>query len=269
MDYSKKTDIQIEGLRTGYDKTVIIDNLNLTIPRGKVTALIGSNGCGKSTLLKTICRIITPMSGTVYLDGQDIHKENTKVLAKKIAILPQHPTAPEGLTIRELIAYGRAPYKNGVFTRMKREDRDIINWALKVTHLEDLADRPIHRLSGGQRQRAWIAMAIAQDTEILFLDEPTSFLDIAHQLEVLQLVAELNKTYGKTIIMVLHELNQAARFADHIIAMKDGSVRFEGSPEAVFTAEMLADVFGITAMIMKDPLTRLPFCIPQNVGGSL
>ena len=173
------------------------------------------------------------------------------------------------LPIRELIAYGRAPYKNGVFTRMKREDRDIINWALKVTHLEDLADRPIHRLSGGQRQRAWIAMAIAQDTEILFLDEPTSFLDIAHQLEVLQLVAELNKTYGKTIIMVLHELNQAARFADHIIAMKDGAVRFEGSPETVFTAEMLADVFGITAMIMKDPLTRLPFCIPQNVGGSL
>lgn len=269
MDHSNKTDIRIEGLRTGYDKTVIIDNLNLTIPRGKVTALIGSNGCGKSTLLKTICRIITPMSGTVYLDGQDIHKENTKVLAKKIAILPQHPTAPEGLTIRELIAYGRAPYKNGVFTRMKREDRDIINWALKVTHLEDLADRPIHRLSGGQRQRAWIAMAIAQDTEILFLDEPTSFLDIAHQLEVLQLVAELNKTYGKTIIMVLHELNQAARFADHIIAMKDGAVRFEGSPETVFMAEMLADVFGITAMIMKDPLTRLPFCIPQNVGGSL
>ena len=179
MDHSNKTDIRIEGLRTGYDKTVIIDNLNLTIPRGKVTALIGSNGCGKSTLLKTICRIITPMSGTVYLDGQDIHKENTKVLAKKNAILPQHPTAPEGLTIRELIAYGRAPYKNGVFTRMKREDRDIINWALKVTHLEDLADRPIHRLSGGQRQRAWIAMAIAQDTEILFLDEPTSFLDIA------------------------------------------------------------------------------------------
>ncbi|WP_251441524.1 ABC transporter ATP-binding protein [Veillonella intestinalis] len=269
MSETMKTDIQIESLRTGYDKTVIIDNLNLTIPRGKVTALIGANGCGKSTLLKTICRIITPMSGKVYLDGQSVHEENTKTLAKKIAILPQHPMAPHGLTIKELLAYGRAPYKNGVFTRMNREDRDIINWALAVTHLEDLAERPLHHLSGGQRQRAWIAMAVAQDTEILFLDEPTSFLDIAHQLEVLQLVAELNKTYGKTVIMVLHELNQAARFADHIIAMKAGEVRFQGPPTEVFTAEMLADVFGITAMIMKDLLTKLPFCIPQNVGGSL
>ncbi|WP_298704793.1 ABC transporter ATP-binding protein [uncultured Veillonella sp.] len=262
-------DIQIENLRTGYDKKVIIDNLNLTIPRGKITTLIGSNGCGKSTLLKTICRIIKPMSGSVYLDGQSIHDIPTHELAKKVAILPQHPTAPEGLTVRELISYGRAPYRNGIFSKTSKEDRDYVNWAMKITHLEELADRPIHRLSGGQRQHAWIAMAVAQDTDVLFLDEPTSFLDIAHQLEVLQLVDYLNTEFNKTVIMVLHELNQAARFADHIIAMKAGTVRFEGTAQEVFTNEMLHDVFNITAMIMRDPVTGLPFCIPQYVGGSL
>lgn len=269
MSDHSKTDIIIENLRTGYDKKVIIDNLNLAIPRGKITTLIGSNGCGKSTLLKTICRIIKPMAGDVYVDGQSIYAVPTHELAKKVAILPQHPTAPEGLTVRELISYGRAPYKHGVFSKASKEDRDYVNWAMKITHLEELAELPIHRLSGGQRQRAWIAMAVAQDTDILFLDEPTSFLDIAHQLEVLQLVDYLNTEFNKTVIMVLHELNQAARFADHIIAMKEGTVRFQGTSEEVFTNEMLQEVFNITAMIMRDPMTSLPFCIPQYVGGDL
>lgn len=265
----QKTDIIIENLTTGYDKKVIIEDLNLTIPRGKITTLIGANGCGKSTLLKTICRIIKPMGGSVYLDGESIHDVPTHELARKLAILPQHPTAPEGLTVRELISYGRAPYRNGIFSKVNKEDKEYVNWALEVTHLQELAERPIHSLSGGQRQRAWIAMAVAQDTDILFLDEPTSFLDIAHQLEVLQLVDYLNTKFGKTIVMVLHELNQAARFADNIIAMKNGEVLFQGTPETVFTDEMLRDVFNITAMIMRDPVTRMPFCIPQYVGGGL
>ncbi|MBS4913361.1 MAG: ABC transporter ATP-binding protein [Veillonella sp.] len=264
-----KSDIVIENLTTGYDKKAIIDHLNLTIPRGKITTLIGANGCGKSTLLKTICRIIKPMNGAVYLDGTSIHDVPTHELAKKLAILPQHPTAPEGLTVRELISYGRAPYRNGIFSKVNKEDKAYVDWALEITHLKELADRPIHSLSGGQRQRAWIAMAVAQDTDILFLDEPTSFLDIAHQLEVLQLVDYLNTKFGKTIVMVLHELNQAARFADNIIAMKAGEVRFQGTPEDVITDEMLRDVFNITAMIMRDPVTRMPFCIPQYVGGGL
>ena len=175
--------LTIEHLKAGYDSVVIIDDLSLAIPEGKITALIGANGCGKSTLLKTICRIQPRLGGRVLLDGADVHEADPRALAKSIAILPQNPTAPEGLTVRELVSYGRAPYKTSFFSRTTAKDREMIDWALTETNMMEFQHRPIGAMSGGQRQRAWIAMAIAQDTEILFLDEPTSFLDVAHQME--------------------------------------------------------------------------------------
>lgn len=260
------TGIEVRSLQAGYDDNIVIDELNLTIPKGSITALIGANGCGKSTLLKTICRILQPMGGSVYLDGRSIHERNTAELAREMAILPQQPTAPQGLTVRELVAYGRSPYRSGLWGRLSSKDREMIDWALSATGLTSLADRSIDQLSGGQRQRAWIAMAVAQDTDIVFLDEPTSFLDIAHQLEIMKVVSALHREKGKTIIMVLHELNQAARFADFIVAMREGSIVKTGTPEEVMTPTILRRVFGITATVMTDPYTGRPFCIPREAG---
>lgn len=256
--------LETKNLVAGYDRAVIIDGMNLTIPAGKVTALIGANGCGKSTLLKTICRIQPALGGSVLLDGEDIHAADSRELAKKLAILPQNPTAPAGLTVRELVSYGRSPHRACLFARTTKEDVRLIDWALAETGMEEYADRSISALSGGQRQRAWIAMAIAQDTEILFLDEPTSFLDVSHQMDILSLVRHLNDAYGKTIIMVIHELNMAARYADHLIAMREGEIRAEGAPEETFTQEMLREVFGIDAEILPDPRTGRPTCIPYR-----
>ena len=254
--------LTIEHLKAGYDTAVIIEDLSLEIPEGKITALIGANGCGKSTLLRTICRIQAPLGGRVLLDGADVHTANPRELAKTIAILPQNPTAPEGLTVRELVSYGRAPHKTSFFSRTTKKDAEMIDWALAETDMTDFAQRPIGAMSGGQRQRAWIAMAIAQDTEILFLDEPTSFLDVAHQMEVLRLVKHLNEAYGKTVVMVLHELNQAARYADYLVGMCRGEILYCGTPAEVFHREMLRDVFGIDAEIMSDPRGGRPLCIP-------
>lgn len=261
--------LEVKNLTTGYNGHKIIENLNLSIPEGKITALIGANGCGKSTLLKTICRIIEPMSGEVLLDGKNMHAMDSRQLAKQVAILPQNPSAPGALTVRELVMYGRAPHKSSLFSRTSREDREMVEWALKETDLLEFADRGIEHMSGGQRQRAWIAMAIAQDTDILFLDEPTSFLDVSHQLDVLHMVDHLNKKYGKTIIMVIHELNEAARFADYLVAMRKGTILYEGSPYDVFNNDMLCDVFGIDSTIMNDPRTNRPFSIPYSVKANL
>lgn len=249
-------ELKARHLKAGYDKNVIIEDMNLTVPAHKVTALIGANGCGKSTLLKTLCRIQPPLGGEVLLDGRSIFAEDSRQLAKKLAILPQNPQAPAGLTVRELVNYGRAPHRARFFARTTNEDRRMVDWALQETDMAAFADRPLEALSGGQRQRAWIAMAIAQDTELLFLDEPTSFLD------VLTLVRHLNSAYGKTIVMVIHEVNEAARFADHLLAMKQGQLLYEGTPDEVFTKEMLADVFGIDAELLRDPRTDRPHCIP-------
>lgn len=254
--------LQIKNLSTGYGKTVISEHLTFSIPEGKITALIGANGCGKSTLLKTICRIIPPLGGSVQLDGRPLWEYDSRYMARLIGILPQNPTAPGELTVRELVAYGRAPYHGAFFARESKEDREIIDWALSETHMQEFANRNVQALSGGQRQRAWIAMAIAQTTDILFLDEPTSFLDIAHQIDVLELVQHLNRAYGKTIIMVIHDLNEAARFADHLIAMKKGEILYQGHPEEVFNQQMLADIFGIDAEIIRDKRTNRPLCIP-------
>ena len=257
--------IKTNNLKLCYDEKIILDDINIEIEKGKITALIGPNGCGKSTLLKTICRIIRPMDGDVLLDGKSIGSYGSRELAKKVAILPQNPTAPGEITVRELVMYGRAPHEGSLFARTTKEDKEIVEWALKETELLQFADRGITNMSGGQRQRAWIAMAIAQNTDILFLDEPTSFLDVSHQMDVLHLVEHLNKAYNKTIVMVIHELNEAARFADNLVAMKDGKILYEGTPHTIFHNEMLKDVFGVDSTIMNDPKTDRPFCIPYSI----
>lgn len=255
------TGLYTEQLDIAYETRLIVRKLNLSIPKGKITALVGSNGSGKSTILKAMARIIKPKEGQVYLDGKSIHRQSTKEVAKQLAILPQNPTAPDGLTVSELISYGRFPHRKG-FGSLSKEDRDVIHWAVEVTGLEEFADRPVDQLSGGQRQRAWIAMALAQKTDILFLDEPTTFLDMAHQLEVLKLLHKLNAEEGRTIVMVVHDLNHAARYAQHMVAIKNGRVMAEGAPEQVMTHEVLRTVFGIEADIVTDPRTGVPLCLP-------
>lgn len=253
-------------LNIAYENRLIVDNLNVAIPQGKITALVGANGSGKSTILKTMARIMSPVNGAVMLDGKSIHKQSTREVAKQLAILPQNPTAPDGLTVSELVSYGRFPYQKG-FGSLTREDRSIIQWSIESTRMTEFVDRPIDQLSGGQRQRAWIAMALAQQTDILFLDEPTTFLDMAHQLEVLELLQELNASSGRTIIMVVHDLNHASRYAHHMIAIKAGKVSGEGAPSAVMTPDVLRDVFGIEADIIPDPRTGLPLCLPYSLAG--
>lgn len=256
--------LQAENIHIGYGDRLIIEDLSLIIPDKKITTIIGANGCGKSTLLKAITRIITPRSGSIVLDGKDILKENTKQLAKKMAILPQIPEGTKGLTVGELVSYGRFPYQKG-FGRLTKKDIEVINWALEVTSTTEYKYLPVDALSGGQRQRVWIAMALAQETDIIFLDEPTTYLDMAHQLEILELLKKLNKEQGRTIVMVLHDLNQAARFADYIIALKDGKIIKAGTSEEVIEREVLKEVFNIDAVIGEDPRTKKPICITYNL----
>jgi len=247
-----------------YGDKLIVENLSVEIPDGKVTAIIGANGCGKSTLLKGLTRMIPHTNGEVILDGAHIAKQHTKEIAKKMAILPQQQEAASGLTVSELVSYGRFPYQKG-FGRLTKKDREVIDWALEATGTHVFRDRTVDALSGGQRQRVWIAMALAQETEIIFLDEPTTYLDMAHQLEVLELLEDLNRQEQRTIIMVLHDLNQAARFADHMVAMKEGKIIKAGSPREVMQHSTLLDVFGIDAEIASDPRTNKPTCITYNL----
>ena len=258
------TRLYSNDLTIGYGENLIVKKMSIDIPDKKITTIIGPNGCGKSTLLKAITRIIPYQSGDVILDGKNILKENTKLLAKKMAILPQTPETTSGLTVGELVSYGRFPYQKG-FERLTKQDYEVIDWALDVTGTSDYKYRTIDALSGGQRQRVWIAMALAQETEIIFLDEPTTYLDMAHQLEVLELLKKLNKEQGRTIVMVLHDLNQAARFADYIIALKDGEIVKAGKSEEVITNEVLQKVFQIDAVIAKDPRTNKPMCMTYNL----
>jgi len=253
-----------DDLNIGYGERLIVKNLSVEIPDKKITTIIGSNGCGKSTLLKALTRIIPQQSGAVVLDGKNILKENTKVLAKKMAILPQTPDSTSGLTVGELVSYGRFPYQKG-FGRLMKKDYEVIDWALEVTRTAPYKYHSVDALSGGQRQRVWIAMALAQETEIIFLDEPTTYLDMAHQLEILELLQELNTTQERTIIMVLHDINHAARFADYIIAMKNGEIVKAGDCEEVMTREVLQEVYNIDAVIGRDPRTSKPMCITYNI----
>lgn len=256
--------LHTDQLHIGYGEKLIVKDMSIEIPDKQITTIIGSNGCGKSTLLKALTRIIRFQGGSIILDGKSITKEDTKKLAKKMAILPQNPESAGGLTVGELVSYGRFPYQSG-FGRLSKRDMEVIDWALETTGTADYKYMPVDSLSGGQRQRVWIAMAIAQETEMIFLDEPTTYLDMAHQLEVLELLQRLNEEQGRTIVMVLHDINQAARFADHIIALKQGSIIKAGNCEEVVTNEVLQQVFNIDAVIGRDPRTNKPMCMTYHL----
>lgn len=253
-----------EEVSVGYGEKTIVKDLKVNIPDQQITTIIGSNGCGKSTLLKAMTRIISHQSGSIVLDGENITKQNTKELARKLAILPQNPESASGLTVGELVSYGRFPYQKG-FGRLTKRDLEVIEWALEVTGTTDFKYEPVDALSGGQRQRVWIAMSLAQETDMIFLDEPTTYLDMAHQLEVLELLQKLNQEEGRTIVMVLHDLNQAARFADYIVAMKDGEIVKAGDSEEVIERDVLREVFQIDAEIGRDPRTHKPMCLTYNL----
>ncbi|CCC57754.1 ABC transporter ATP-binding protein [Caloramator australicus] len=256
--------IKTENLSIAYDNYEIVRNLNLNIPKGKITAIIGANGCGKSTILKTIARVINPKNGKIYIKGEDILEKHPKEIAKIMAFLPQSPVAPLGLCVEDLVSYGRFPYKSG-FGSLNKDDREIIDWSIDVVGMKEFKDRPLEELSGGQRQRAWIAMALAQQTEILLLDEPTTYLDIQHQLEILRLLEQLNKKEKRTIVMVIHELNNAARFSDYIIGIKSGKIVCEGKPEDVITKENLREIFNIDAEIIYDSKYNKPVCVTYDL----
>lgn len=258
-----ETTLTTRNLTLAYDRATIIKDLNLEIPAHQITALVGANGCGKSTLLKGLARLLKPQSGMVYLDGVAIAKRSTKDIAKQLGLLPQSPVAPEGLTVRELVAQGRYPHQSW-FQQWSDADEQFTEQALATTGMSNMGDRPLDSLSGGQRQRAWIAMALAQNTEILLLDEPTTFLDLAHQIEVLDLLYDLNQTQGRTIVMVLHDLNQACRYADYLVAMRRGHIYAQGHPSEVMTESMVQDVFGLESRIVPDPITKMPMCIPVS-----
>ncbi len=260
--------LQASRLTVGYGGAPVVRDLDLAIPDGQVTTVIGPNGCGKSTMLRTMARLLTPSSGTVVLDGEPITSIPTREIATRLALLPQSPIAPDGLLVRDLVGRGRHPHQRW-FRQWSREDERIVAAALEMTDVADLADRPLDQLSGGQRQRAWIAMTLAQDTDLMLLDEPTTFLDLAHQVEVLDLVARLNRERGRTVALVLHDLNLAARYSDLIVVMKDGVIVERGTPAEVFTTTMLRSVFGLEADILADPRTGLPIVVPTSCAGSV
>ncbi|PKR78137.1 cobalamin/Fe(3+)-siderophore ABC transporter ATP-binding protein [Halalkalibacillus sediminis] len=252
-------------LTLGYGDNVIIDELDIQIPKGEITVFIGSNGCGKSTLLRSMARLLQPKSGEVVLDGNGIAKMNTREVAKQMAILPQSPSSPEGLTVYQLVKLGRYPHQ-GWLKKWTEDDETAVEKALIDTNMHELKDRPVDELSGGQRQRAWIAMTLSQNTEIIFLDEPTTYLDMTHQIEVLDLLFELNEKDNRTIVMVLHDLNLACRYADHVIALKDKKVYASGKPEEIVSCDLVYNVFGMNCDVTYDPLFGTPMTIPHGRG---
>ncbi|MFC3927130.1 ABC transporter ATP-binding protein [Streptococcus caprae] len=258
------SNIRAEGIQVAYDKKVIIDDLSLGLPPGQVTTIIGANGCGKSTLLKALTRIQAIQDGAIFLDGDSIAHLPTKEVAKKIALLPQVLEATEGVTVYDLVSYGRFPHQR-YLGNLTTQDREKIHWAMEVTKTTEFATMEVDALSGGQRQRVWIAMALAQDTDTIFLDEPTTYLDMNHQLEVLELLQRLNQENGKTIIMVLHDLNLSARFSDHLIAMKNGVICYQGSPQEIMTSDILKEIFSIDAQIIQDPHSQQPILLTYQL----
>ncbi|GAA1801482.1 MAG: ABC transporter ATP-binding protein [Actinobacteria bacterium] len=250
-------------LRLGYGSHSVVHDLDVVIPDGRITGIVGANACGKSTLLRGLARLLKPTAGTVILDGTDIHRRPTGEVARTLGLLPQQPVVPSGVTVTDLVGRGRYPHQSG-FRRWSSEDDAIVAEALDLTGTIDLADRLVDELSGGQRQRVWIAMALAQHTDLLLLDEPTTYLDLAHQIDVLDLLAELNNSRGTTIVMVLHELNLAARYADHLIAMQHGRIRAEGTPDEVITEDIIRDVFGLASRVVLDPVSATPMVLPLS-----
>ena len=253
--------LSAEKLELGYDERKVVDSLSLTLPAGKITIIVGANACGKSTLLRGLARLLKPTAGAVYLNGKDIHNVPSRQVARTLGLLPQTPTAPEGITVADLVGRGRYPHQ-GWFRQWTAADDDAVAAALAATDTVDLAGRNVDELSGGQRQRVWIAMALAQETDILLLDEPTTFLDVTHQIEVLDLITDLNRRAGTTVAIVLHDLNLAARYADHLVAMKDGKIAAEGAPADVVTEELVGDVFGLASRVIADPVSGTPMVVP-------
>jgi iron complex transport system ATP-binding protein len=254
---------QLSGrsLRLGYDGPDVVADLDIDIPPGRITALVGANACGKSTTLRALARLLKPRGGVVTLDGKDIHSMSTKLLATQVGILPQTPTAPEGITVADLVGRGRYPHQTW-FRQWGMEDQRVVAWALEATGTAEIAHRPVDELSGGQRQRVWIAMALAQETEILMLDEPTTYLDVHHQVEVLDLIVQLNREQARTIAVVLHDLNLACRYAHHLIAMKQGNIVAQGAPADIVSEELVADVFGLRSKVIEDPVSHTPMVVP-------
>ncbi|WP_320781755.1 ABC transporter ATP-binding protein [Streptomyces sp. CRN 30] len=258
---SSQHTLQTRDLGLGYGERQIISGLDVDLPPGRFTVVVGPNACGKSTLLRAMARLLTPTAGTVLLDGEDIRRTSTREVAARLGMLPQSPVAPDAITVSDLVGRGRYPHQ-GWFRRWTAADDEGVAAAMLATDVLDLADRSVDELSGGQRQRVWIAMALAQETDILLLDEPTTYLDISHQLDVLDLLTDLNRDRGVTLAVVLHDLNLACRYADHLIAMKAGRVIAEGAPNDIVTESLVHDAFGLRSTVIPDPASGTPMVVP-------
>lgn len=253
--------LHVDGVTLGYADRTVVDGFDLAVPPGRITCIVGANACGKSTLLRAMARLLRPRAGRVLLDGKDLHSMPTKQVARTLGLLPQSPIAPEGIVVADLVARGRHPHQ-GMLARWTAEDEEAVAEALRLTDTAGIADRAVDELSGGQRQRTWIAMSLAQQTDVLLLDEPTTFLDVSHQVDVLDLLTDLNRQRGTTIVMVLHDLNLAARYADHLIAVRAGRLHAAGDPAEVLTAEVVRDVFGMESQVIDDPVSGKPIVLP-------
>ncbi|MEU3017687.1 ABC transporter ATP-binding protein [Nocardiopsis sp. NPDC007018] len=259
----RATRLEARDLRLGYGGEPIVPGLSLEVPDGLVTTVVGANACGKSTLLRGLARLLEPSGGTVLLDGRDLARTPSREVARVLGMLPQSPTSPEGITVRDLVSRGRHPHQSW-WRQWGEDDHAAVDDALRATGTDQLADRDVDELSGGQRQRVWIAMAVAQRTDLLLLDEPTTYLDMAHQLDVLELVADLNRERGSTVVMVLHDLNLACRYAHHIVAMRAGRIVTQGPPSEVVTEDLLREVFSVEAAVLTDPVSGTPVIVPQR-----
>ncbi|PCD06484.1 cobalamin/Fe(3+)-siderophore ABC transporter ATP-binding protein [Peribacillus simplex] len=257
--------INTQSLSLGYGDKLIINDMNIEIPKGEITVFIGANGCGKSTLLRSVARLLKPQSGSVLLEGKAISTMSSKDVARKMAILPQSPVAPEGLTVYQLVKQGRYPYQSWL-KQWSFVDEEKVQKAIEATNLTDLKDQAVDELSGGQKQRAWIAMTLAQDTDVILLDEPTTYLDMTHQIEILDLLFDLNEFENRTIVMVLHDLNLACRYADNLVALKNGAIHAQGRPEDIITPELVQHVFSMECQISFDPIFGSPMCVPFGKG---
>ncbi len=266
---TEKHTLVVDAVTLGYDERVVVHDMTLEVPTGQITTIVGANACGKSTLLRAMARLLRPKAGRVLLDGQPVDAMAPRDVATVLGLLPQTPTAPEGIAVADLVGRGRYPHQ-GWFRRWTAQDSAVVEESLRLTDTLELADRPVDELSGGQRQRVWIAMALAQQTDVLLLDEPTTFLDVAHQVEVLDLLTDLNRTRGTTIVMVLHDLNLAARYSDHLVALAQGRLVAQGAPESVVTPELVREVFAMDAQVVPDPVSGTPLVVPvgrHHAGG--
>jgi ABC-type cobalamin/Fe3+-siderophores transport system ATPase subunit len=257
--------LHAEGLTLGYDRHIVARDLTVSIPDGELTVIIGPNACGKSTLLRTLSRLLQPQAGAVWLDGQLIGHYPTREVARRLSLLPQSSTAPSEITVKDLVVRGRYPHQR-LFSRWHADDEQAVRQAMAATGVAELAEQAVDTLSGGQRQRVWIAMVLAQQTPLVLLDEPTTWLDITHQIELMELLGELNREHRRTLVVVLHDLNQACRYATHLIAMRDGCIVASGAPKDIVTVELIAEVYGLACVIIDDPVAGTPMIVPLGRG---